>query len=276
MLNFHNDQAAGLRRIMAESKTRVVSVLSVSISENQPCLLTNLAAQMSSRGRDVLILQAAEDSPEATRSYGTAVLPALADVANKKSALAQAVKHTALGFYTARLLPKNSTLTALNNQLENSLNTIFNKLAAHYEVVLVDTMLTKQYALPLHAFNEGEILIRLTKDVESIKHAYMLIKQICSQHGRRNFGIVVDACSDAQAATVFRNIAQAARRFLLVDLEFYGAIPADEHLHRAMKLGRAVTDAFPMAKASIAINSLAQRIDYQQNHHAETELASLI
>ncbi len=276
MLNFQNDQAAGLRRIMAESKTKVVSILSASLSDNQPGLLTNLAAQLSSRGRDVLILQAAEDSLESTRSYGTAVLPALKDVAYRKSALSQAVKHTSQGFYTARLLPRHNSLEALDDQHESALDAVFNKLAAHYEVVLIDTMLTKDYALPLHAFSEGEILIRLTKDTESIKQAYLLMKQVCSQYGRRNFGIVVDACSDVQAATVFRNISQAARRFMLINLEFYGAVPADEHLNRAMKLGRAVTDAFPMAKASVAINSLAQRIDYQQNRIVETELASLI
>ncbi len=276
MLNLQNDQAAGLRRIMAGPKARVISVLSASSPENQPRLLTNLAALMSAHGRDVLILHAAAESIEATKSYGTAVLASLVDVMNKKSALPQAVKHTAQGFYTAKLLPKNLSPAALDDQSKHSLGTVFNKLASHYEIVLVDTILDKRHALPLTTLNESEILIRLTRDPESIKQAYVLMKRICSQLGRRNFGIVVDASSDAQAAVVFRNISQAAQRFMLIDLEFYGAIPTDEHLNRAAKLGRAVTDAFPMAKASAAFKSLAQRIDYQQHSAAEAELVSLI
>lgn len=276
MLNLPNDQAAGLRRIMAGTKTRVISVLSASAPENQPRMLTNLAATLSASARNVLILHAAENAIEATRSYGITALPSLVDVVNKKAALTQTVRQSAQQFYTARMLPKNHSLEFLDDRLEQALNVVFNKLAAHFDVVLVDTQTNQRQALPLAALNESEIMIRLTRDPESIKQAYLMMKQICAQLGRRNFGIVVDASSDTQAATVFRNISQAARRFMLIDLEFYGAIPADEHLNRAAKLGRAVTEAFPKAKASLAFQTFAQRVDYQQYRSVETELASLI
>ncbi len=276
MLNLPNDQAAGLRRIMAGPKTRVISVLPASTPEYQPRLLTNLAASLGANGCDVLILHATDESIEANRGYGITTLPSLADVVSKKAALAQAVRQSAQSFYTARLLPRSYSPDAMDNRLEHALNVVFNKLAAHFEIVLVDTRISRRLALPLAALHEGEIMIRLTRDPESIKQAYLLMKQICGQFGRRNFGIVVDASSDTQAAAVFRNISQAARRFMLIDLEFYGAIPADEHLARAAKLGRAVTEAFPKAKASLAFRTFAQRIDYQQYRSVETELASLI
>lgn len=276
MLNLPNDQAAGLRRIMAGPKTRVISVLPASTPENQPRLLTNLAASLAANGCDVLILHAAEESIEANRGYGIATLPSLADVVGKKAALAQVVRQSAQSFYTARLLPRNYSPDSMDDRLEQALNVVFNKLAVHFEIVLVDARIGQRLALPLAALHEGEIMIRLTRDPESIKQAYLLMKQICGQFGRRNFGIVVDASSDTQAAAVFRNISQAARRFMLIDLEFYGAIPADERLARAAKLGRVVTEAFPKAKASQAFRTIAQRIDYQQYRPVETELASLI
>lgn len=276
MLNLPNDQAAGLRRIMAEPKTRVIAMLSACTPENQPRMLTNLAAALSANDRDVLILHAAEESIEATRSYGIAALPSLADVLAKRAALTQAARQSAQQFYAARLLPKNYSLESLDETMAQSLNVVFNRLTAHFEVVLVDTQINHRHVLPLAALNESEIMIRLARDPESIKQAYLLMKQICGQLGKRNFGIVVDASSDTQAATVFRNISQAARRFMLIDLEFYGAIPADEHLNRAARLGRAVTDAFPMAKASQAFQAFAKRIDYQPYRSVETELASLI
>jgi flagellar biosynthesis protein FlhG len=34
-------------------------------------------------------------------------------------------------------------------------------------------------------------------------------------------------------------------------------VPADEYLHRAARLGRAVVDAFPLAGASVAFRRLA-------------------
>lgn len=276
MLNLPNDQAAGLRRIMAGPKTRVISVLPASAPEHQPRLLTNLAASLGANGCDVLILHAAEESIEANRGYGITTLPSLVDVVGKRAALAQTVRQSDQSFYTARLLPRNYSPDFIDDQLEQALNVVFNKLAAHFEIVLVDTRMNQRLALPLAALYEGEIMISLTRNPESIKQAYLLMKQICGQFGRRNFGIVVDASSDTQAAAVFRNISQAARRFMLIDLEFYGAIPADEHLARAAKLGRAVTEAFPKSKASQAFRTFAQRVDYQQYRSVETELASLI
>jgi flagellar biosynthesis protein FlhG len=38
-----------------------------------------------------------------------------------------------------------------------------------------------------------------------------------------------------------------------------GAVPADEYLQRAARLGRAVVDAFPLAGASVAFRRLAGR-----------------
>ena len=46
-----------------------------------------------------------------------------------------------------------------------------------------------------------------------------------------------------------------------IELEFFGAIPADIHLSRAAKLGRPVIDAFPLTPASNAFNLIAQRLN---------------
>jgi len=275
MPNFQEDQAASLRRIMAKPKPRVVSILSTHSDENQPRLITNLAAAINKHDSDVLIVHAAQESSEASRSYSTNALPTLLDVAQRRSLLLQSIKNSKFGFSTAKLLPKNQIQTPLDSNTDEQLNGVFKYLAGRYEIVLVDTTLNNNHALPLTALNESQILIQLTRDPESIKQAYVLIKQICNQLGTRSFGIIVSSCSDAQAAVVYRHISQVARRFMLIDLEFFGAIPADEHINRAAKLGRTVIDAYPLAAASIAIKSLAQRLNYKQTYSAQAELASL-
>jgi len=126
---------------------------------------------------------------------------------------------------------------------------------------LVDATLNNEQLLPLKTLNNSEILIQLSRDPESIKNAYSLIKQICSQLGRRSFGIIVDDATESQAQVVFKNIAQVARRFMQIELEFFGEIPRDVHLNKAAKLGRSVVDAFPMAAASNALKQLAKRLD---------------
>jgi flagellar biosynthesis protein FlhG len=173
-------------------------------------------------------------------------------------------------------MPSHQVGTPLDGLLSEQLNSIFSELAKQYEIVLVDAALNSSHILPLKALNDGEIIIKLTRHPESIKEAYLLIKKIYSQLGRRSFGIIVDNASDVQAQTVFDNISQVARRFMQIEVEYFGAIPTDIHLSRATKLGRSVIDAFPLASASTAFKQIAQRLNYKHDYAAETKLASLI
>ena len=280
MSDYMNDQAAGLRRLMAEPKPRIVSILSATVSANtnafntQPRLLTNLAASIRCHGSDVLIVHAAHESEEATATYELEAVPALMDVANNKTTLNNAIKGSSHGCYVARLLRRNNIHTPLESNSGAQLNRLFNEVAARYEIVLVDATLNQNDVLPLRALNESEILIQLDIKPESIKQAYVLIKKICSQLGRRPFGIIVSDATDTQADVVFRNISQVARRFMQIELEFFGAIPTDTHIARAERLGRAVIDAFPMATAALAFKELAQRLDYRYDYTAEAQQAS--
>lgn len=274
MLNFQNDQAAGLRRLMAAPKPRVVSIISASSTQDQPRMMTNLAASMLGQGSEVLIMHASHDSRET--SYGIEKLPALLNVAYEESTLADAIKCSRHGYAVAKLMQKHQMNMPLDSHVNSELNRIFDELARQYEIVLVDASLNKDHLLPLKTLNESEILIQLTRHPESIKNAYTLIKQICSQLGRRSFGIIVDNATEAQAQVVFNNISQVARRFMQIELEFFGAIPTDDHLNRAAKLGRSVIDAFPLATASTALKQIAQRLDYRHDYDADIKQASFI
>lgn len=274
MLNFQNDQAAGLRRLMAAPKPRVVSIISASSTQDQPRMMTNLAASMLGQGSEVLIMHASHDSRET--SYGIEKLPALLNVAYEESSLSDAIKSSRHGYTVAKLMQKHQMNMPLDTHADSELNRIFDELARQYEIVLVDASLNKDHLLPLKTLNESEILIQLTRHPESIKNAYTLIKQICSQLGRRSFGIIVDNATEAQAQVVFNNISQVARRFMQIELEFFGAIPTDDHLNRAAKLGRSVIDAFPLATASTALKQIAQRLDYRHDYDADIKQASFI
>lgn len=273
MRNMGHDQAAGLRKIMTGHQAKIISVLSATPDQHQPRLITNLAASISQQNSDVLVLQAAQVD---LSHYGVKSLPALSDVAANTIRLEQSVKSAKFGFLTTKLYKKAASKLQPYDVDDPALNAVFERLANLFEVVLVDASLDQHHRLPLAVLNQHEILIQLSSDSASITEAYTLIKRIYSQLGRRQFGIVVSDVTDMQAASIFRNIAQVARNYMQVELEFFGAIPNDVYLSRAAKLGRAVTDAFPLAKATTAFKALAQRINYQLPHSVETELATFI
>ncbi|PPC82320.1 MAG: MotR [Methylotenera sp.] len=266
MLDFQlmkNDQAAGLRRIMAKPKPSVVSVLSASTPQAQTRFLTNLASTLANQGSNVIVMHASESA--LAPSYELEQAPTLLEVIQDKHTIQQAIKSTSYGFSSVKLMQKELLSKIDNYHITSQLNLLFNQVVNQYDMVLVDAALNKKNVLPLNQLNQSEIIIQLTNKPESITQAYSLIKMLCNELGRRSFGIIIDNATHEQAQTVFTNIAQVAKRFIQIELQFFGAIPADTHLTRASKLGRSVIDAFPFSIASTALKQIAQRLEYKHD-----------
>lgn len=262
MRNFHNDQAAGLRRIMSTPKPRVVSILSAGLENIQPRMMTNLAASMQMQGHQVLIMHASQHSRESQYALNKAA--SIYDICQNNAVNDKAVRVSPYGFSVAKLANKNQQ-EHIDAALQLQANKRVQQMAELYDVVLVDASLNNEGKLALPVLNEGEIIIQLSRKPASIKQAYTLIKLVYSQLGRRNFGIIVDDANEEQAEMVFKNIQQVAKRFLQIELEFFGAIPQDDHLVRATKLGRTVIDAFPTAKVSAALSHIAKKFGENMN-----------
>jgi len=258
MYNFHQDQAEGLRRLMAAPKPRVMSIISASANQQPSRLMTNLGSTISASGNEVLLIEAGGRSEELRHAVRR--MPALLDVVNGKTLLTNAIKHSQQGFSYTKIHHEDQSETLLDPYQNQLLGFLFEELTHQFDIVLVETSIDAQGLLPLPILNESEILIQLSRHPESIKHAYGLIKRICSQIGTRSFSIVVDDATEAQAEPIYNNIAEVAWRFMKIQLTFFGAIPNDEHLTRAAYLGRSVVDAFPMATASTAFQKIAQRL----------------
>src|SRR5665647_324689 len=155
MADFQNDQAAGLRRIMATPKPRVMSIIAASYTQDQPRMMTNLAASIRSQGSEVLIVHASKASREA--SYEINDQPALFDVANETATLADAINGASHGVSVAKLLHQSQVDIPLDADAGVELSRIFDALAGEYEIVLVDATLNDEYVLPLKTLNESEI-----------------------------------------------------------------------------------------------------------------------
>ncbi|MGY1489746.1 MinD/ParA family ATP-binding protein [Methylobacillus pratensis] len=262
----HKDQAAGLRRLMAGPKPRIISLLSAASKPEHARFMTNLAAPLYRQGNKVLIVEATSALMHEVGHYGiNAEQGTLLEAIMRPELHQPLINNDSQGYSVAKLLSGNSAGRFLqNDNIKQQLERVFLAMASQHDIVLVDAALNVEDAMPLDVLHHGEILIHMTRDVGSITQAYTLIKQLCGQIGRRSFDIVVSHASEAQARVVFNNIAEVARRHLYIELNFAGLIPSDEHLGIAAKLGRSVIEAFPMTKAAAAFKALAGKIDH--NH----------
>ncbi len=259
MASFDFDQAEGLRRILAGPKPRIVTFVSATTAQEKSAMLTNLGASMAATGNGVLLLDACVAPRGIAAQLGLQPGATLQDVAWQERALNEVAQPMPQGFGVVTLTRGPLRRSTLAPDNERRLANAFGVLATQTDILLVDAELDADDALPLAPMAHGDIVVQVSPDAASIKQAYGIIKRLNAQLGRRWFDVLVTGAGEQEARVVFDNMAQAASRYLAVPLRSVGAVPADEHVTRAARLGRSVTDAFPLAGASVAFRRLAGR-----------------
>ncbi len=260
MLDLSNDQAAGLRRILGTRKSRYVSVLTALEPAQKNLVLLNLAAALVRAGNEVQLLDASLNADGIASCAAQLPTPSLWQLACRQGDAQQAVQPHGPGVRIARLA--NRPLDELLSQPDDAakLSQQLQALSPAGQFCLVDTDLQRDNPFVLPELAQGEMVVLTSSTAASIKHAYAQIKALHGQLGRRQFLLMVVGTTLAQAEKIQQNIAQAANQYLAVPVRFLGNLPPDEHLARALQLGRPVVEAFPMASASIALREVAARL----------------
>ena len=264
LASFDFDQAEGLRRMLAGPKPRIVTFLSATPQDDKGAMLINLGASLAQSGNDVLIVDACERDYGVARRLGVDRGPGLLQVARQECALNQVIHPAPQGFSVVRL---DAGRTAdENRRLAKTFDVLVKQAAG--SIVIVDGEFSEEGGFPVPIMASSEIVVQVSTGATSITNAYALIKRLSQHLGRRPFGILVTGATEAEAKVVYDNMSSAATRYLAVTLNSMGSVPADEYLHRAARLGRAVVDAFPLAGASVAFRRLAGRFATGMSHAA--------
>ena len=257
LANFDFDQAEGLRRMLAGPRPRIVTFLSATPQDDKGSMLVNLGASLARAGNDLLLVDAAAAGRGVAARLGVAGGASLLDVARQECGLNQVIRQVPQGFGVVSMLPEHGARAAGPDEARR-LAKAFDVLVKQTGTVIVDGDFDGA-SFPVPVMASAEIVVQVSCSATSIKAAYCLIKRLNQELGRRPFGILVTGASESEAKVVYDNMAQAASRYLAVNLTSMGSVPADEYLQRAARLGRTVVDAFPLAGASVAFRQLAGR-----------------
>jgi len=258
LASYDADQAEGLRRMLERPTPSVFSFFSVLPDAEKDAMLINLAASLAAHDCSVLLVDACMTPSSVLSRFGGRAVASLLDVACQERVLDEALRRVPEGFVLARLSHKS--VSVATHLQASRLAEIFDVLTDESDVTLVNGELNEDKSLPVPGMEMGgEIVVHMSTSLGSIKAAYALIKSLNDRLGRRPFSLLVTGGSDAEAKMVFANMAQVANRYLAVQLNFLGAIPADEHIRRASGQGRTVLEAFPLTGAAIAFKRLARQ-----------------
>jgi len=253
--DLRHDQAEGLRRIFSEPRSRLITLVSTLPPTEKDAMLVNLTASFSRTGNDVLLVDARSGDTGIATHFWQASTLTLEDAVTQNAPPDKARQRVREGFDFMRLFNGGARKESL--KLASAFNSIQKQAA---QVILVDGEPDADGALPLKAMEEGILLLQVTATVESMTSAYSLVKRLHMQLGRRQFDIVVSNTDETKADVVSKNLATAAKRHLAVALNCVGSIPDDPHLKQATRLGKAITDAFPLAEASLAYKRIATQL----------------
>lgn len=246
--------------MLAGPKPRIVTFLSATPEDDKGAMLVNLGASLARAGNDVMIVDACEHEYGVAQRLGVDRGGSLLQVARQECALNQVIHQAPQGFKVASMVRRAGGIGEYVGQEDTRrLAKTFDVMVKQAGIVMVDGEFSDDDSFPLPIMENSEIVVQVSCNATSITSAYSLVKRLSQQLGRRPFGILVTGASEAEAKVVYDNMATAATRYLAVPLSSMGSVPADEYLHRAARLGRAVVDAFPLAGASVAFRELAGR-----------------
>lgn len=254
------DQAAGLRRMLENPKPRIFTFLSAIQEEEKSAILINLGASLATNGQKTLIVDARSSSSSVGAWVGAHQDSTLLDVARQQRTIQEVIKQVSSGL-SATMLSKHQLISAnIPPESCRRLSRVFDVAVHRSDLVLVDGQMDIYDSFPLASFDDSELVIQVSKDPSTIKLAYGMVKRLSNRVGRRSYSILVTGVDEPEAKRIFENLEQTARRYLAVPLTYFGSVPSDTYLKKAIHLGRSVIDVFPLSKASRAFANLANHM----------------
>ena len=262
MADVLQDQAEGLRRLLARDSVRVVTLTSGRTGAGKTNIVVNLATALAKRGRHVLVLDEQQGKGSMETLLGLTARYDLMHVIRREKTLNEVMLHGPEGVDIVSAGNGLRVLGELGQEDQDWLVQSFRQLSKTVDVVLVDAIAgVASNVLPLSLASQ-EIVIVVSPHPSSIKDAYALIKVLNQNFAIHRFHILASKVKNEQEArSLYDNMADVAVRFLDISLDFMGYVPFDEKLRQASRICRPVVEAFPVAESSKALRSLAETME---------------
>jgi flagellar biosynthesis protein FlhG len=272
------DQAQALRVMAARRRptepvrrlggvARVLAVASGKGGVGKTNVAVNLAVTFAKQGYQVVVLDCDLGLANVDALLGLHPKFTLQHVLTRQRRLEEVVLDGPAG---VRIVPGASGLSELANLSDAQRDDLMSRLGGidgMADIVILDTGAGISANVLQFVVAAGDVLIVTTPEPTAITDAYALIKVVTSRTTQvrgdapiRMRLVVNQTMNDSEARETATNIATVAKRFLDVDVEPLGGIPADPAVLRAVRAQGPFALLTPRAPASQAIERLAMRI----------------
>jgi flagellar biosynthesis protein FlhG len=280
------DQATQLRSLMARrASATVIAITSGKGGVGKSNIAVNLAIQLTSAGRDVVLLDADLGLANADVLCNIDLPFNLSHVIGRKRELGEVLVKAPGGFRLIGGASGLARMADLDDADRQRLIDALGLLERQTDVILIDTGAGISPNVLSFTRAADHVLVVTTPEPTAITDAYAVIKVVSrpgdrtangngNGHGGKQGGdrgdgtggsrlslLVNQVRSTDEAHLVYERIAKVARQFLGVGLLDAGSIPADEHVPLAVRRRVPFVVGSPQCPASRGVAQLAMRLE---------------
>ncbi|MDY0250596.1 MAG: flagellar synthesis regulator FleN [Pseudomonas sp.] len=223
----------------------------------------NLSLALANLGRKVVLLDADFGLANVDVLLGLHPKHTLADVMDGRCDLRDVLLAGPGGIKIVPASSGTQSMVEMTPIQHAGLIQAFSELGDNIDVLIIDTAAGIGNSVTSFVQAAQEVIMVVCDEPTSITDAYALLKLLNRDHGMTRFRVLANmAHSPQEGRNLFNKLVKVTERFLDdVTLQYLGAVPYDEMVRKAVQKQRAVYDAFPRAKSSLAFRGMAQKID---------------
>jgi flagellar biosynthesis protein FlhG len=222
----------------------------------------NMSIALAEMGRRVVLLDADLGLANIDVLLGITAKNNISNVLNGDITLRDVMVNGPGGIRISPAASGTQAMATLQPEEHAGLIRAFSTIGDQLDVLVVDTAAGIGDGVVSFVKASQEVVVVVTDEPTSITDAYALIKLLNKEHGLFRFRILANMVKTPQDGhNLFAKLTKVTDRFLDVALQYVGSIPFDDSVKRSVQRQKAVVEAYPRAKASIAFKSLAKKVD---------------
>jgi len=256
------DQASGLRRLGQHAPVKVIAITGGKGGVGKTTVAVNIGTALCELGRRVMLLDADLGLANADVVLGLRTRFNLEHVMSGDCALADVMVTAPSGLKLVPASSGNLGMANMNRLQHAGLISAFSELFEPLDVLLVDTAAGIGESVVTFAEAAQRVAVVVCDEPASLTDAYGLIKVLCRRQPHCRIEVIANMVeSPNQGRALFDKLARVTERFLGIVPNYFGAIPHDDYLRRAIQRQGTVVEAYPSSVSARAFKRLAGEAD---------------
>lgn len=256
------DQAAGLRNLSRTKPVKVIAVTAGKGGVGKSNVSVNLAVALAQMNKKVMLLDADLGLANVDIMLGLHTKYNLSHVTQGLCHLSDIILQGPCGVRVIPAASGTEFMTQLTSAEHAGIIDAFNELTDDLDYMIIDTAAGISDTVLSFTRSSQELIVVVCDEPTSLTDAYALIKVMSKRYEWTHFHILANMVRNIKdGRELFNKLFRVSEQFLDVHLNYLGAIPFDEHVHKAVKKQKPVLIAYPETSASESLREMAAEVN---------------